>query len=207
MNRHSRSSRENRSEVDLNLEFQHNEVLHSIFNTRLLRAASVEFSDIKHRNEYSLYFYANLKVLPVFKNIHIYIYIIWLRRVCTVTVNRGVLICLQIAYKGRHGLAAEWSQKQCRVQPDLPPLSGHGPDRRLGAAAAGVRERAFDAPVSTPSCPLLQARQSSCILRPDPTEHQVRQTAEIAVCLCSRAPGNPESSRKLSHQERTMCNL
>lgn len=43
MNRHSRSSRENRSEVDLNLEFQLNKVLHSIFNTRLLRAASVEF--------------------------------------------------------------------------------------------------------------------------------------------------------------------
>lgn len=76
MNRCSRSSHENRSEVDLNLEFQHNEVLHSIFNMRLLRAASVEFSDIKrrNRNEYSLYFCANLKALPVFKNIHIYIY-------------------------------------------------------------------------------------------------------------------------------------
>ena len=36
----------------------------------------MEFSDIKrrNRNEYSLYFCANLKALPVFKNIHIYIY-------------------------------------------------------------------------------------------------------------------------------------
>ena len=53
----------------------------------------MEFSDIKrrNRNEYSLYFCANLKALPVFKNIHIYIYIIWLRRVFTVTLNRGVL--------------------------------------------------------------------------------------------------------------------
>lgn len=38
----------------------------------MLRVASTGFSDIKHRNEHSLFFCTNLKALPVFKNIHIY---------------------------------------------------------------------------------------------------------------------------------------
>lgn len=54
------------------LEFKFNWVLHSIFTIRLLRVASIGFSDIKHRNEHSLSFCANLKALPVFKNIHIF---------------------------------------------------------------------------------------------------------------------------------------
>lgn len=58
----------------LSVEFKLNEVLHTIFTRRLVRVASIGFSDIKHRNEHGLYLCANLKALPVFKNIHIYIY-------------------------------------------------------------------------------------------------------------------------------------
>nr|KAF6366520.1 hypothetical protein mPipKuh1_009922 [Pipistrellus kuhlii] len=54
------------------LEFKFNWVLHSMFNIRLLGVASIRFSDIKHRNEHSLFSCANLKALPIFKNIHIY---------------------------------------------------------------------------------------------------------------------------------------
>lgn len=54
------------------LEFKFNWVLHSMLNIRLLGVASIRFSDIKHRNEHSLFSCANLKALPIFKNIHIY---------------------------------------------------------------------------------------------------------------------------------------
>lgn len=56
----------------LTLEFKFNWVLHSMLNIRLLGVASIRFSDIKHRNEHSLFSCANLKALPIFKNIHIY---------------------------------------------------------------------------------------------------------------------------------------
>lgn len=55
------------------LEFKFNWVLHSMFNIRLLGVASIRFSDIKHRNEHSLFSCANLKALPIFKNIYIYV--------------------------------------------------------------------------------------------------------------------------------------
>lgn len=58
-----------------------------IFNRRFLRVVSIGFLDIKYRNEYGLYLCVNLKVLLVFKNIYIYI---WLRRVLIVIFYRRV---------------------------------------------------------------------------------------------------------------------
>lgn len=45
-----------------------NGVPHSIAEVK--SSVSVGFSDIKHRNEHSLYLCADLKALPIFKNIY-----------------------------------------------------------------------------------------------------------------------------------------
>lgn len=83
-----------------------------MFNIRLLGVASIRFSDIKHRNEHSLFSCANLKALPIFKNIHIYGQEESLQ---FLLIDESV--SLEIVYKGRNGFVAEEShrQKHCPV--------------------------------------------------------------------------------------------
>lgn len=69
-----------------------------MFNIRLLGVASIRFSDIKHRNEHSLFSCANLKALPIFKNIHIYGQEESLQ---FLLIDESV--SLEIVYKGRNG--------------------------------------------------------------------------------------------------------
>lgn len=88
------------------LEFKFNWVLHGMFNIRLLEVASIRSSDIKHRNEHSL-FLCQFKSFTIFKNILIYS-----QEGSLQFLLMSHLVSLEIVYKGRNGFVAEESHRQ-----------------------------------------------------------------------------------------------